>query len=86
MSGDPAYDVACRGCGARPGTPCRRAEGGNERVCFQRDRDALREGLLPPCTGLSWDGRHDKPLRLSAAPIAEATKIHTGAPVSRTFA
>jgi hypothetical protein len=85
-AGDPAYQMACRGCGALPGQPCCRPEGGNERVCFQRDQDARRAGLLIPCEGLSWDGRHDKPLRLSLSRSPDARAVLSGAPPARRFA
>ena len=81
--GDPALSLACRGCGAKAGSPCQRPQGGNERVCFQRDRDALAERLMLPCDGLSWDGRHDKPLKLSLNPLPQAIPILSGAPESR---
>ena len=80
--GDPAYRVACRGCAAPAGVPCRRPRGGNERVCHQRDTDAIGMGLLDPCDGLSWDGRHDKPLPLFAAPVANACRVVTGSPAN----
>ncbi|GCD54403.1 hypothetical protein [Acetobacter pasteurianus] len=57
--------------------------GGNERVCFQRDRQAIRDGLLMPCEGLSWDGRHDKRLMMTLHPYPHAIPIMSGAPVSR---
>ncbi|WP_264801949.1 hypothetical protein, partial [Acetobacter nitrogenifigens] len=84
--GDPAYEVPCRGCGAETGSPCDRPGGGNERVCHQRDQDAIRAGLLAPCEGLSWDHRHDKPLPLFARPVPHGMRVMTGAPVSRVFA
>ncbi|MBB2157916.1 hypothetical protein HLH33_16680 [Gluconacetobacter diazotrophicus] len=80
--GDPAYRIACRGCDAAIGSPCRRPRGGNERVCHQRDTDALRQGLFEPCEGLSWDGRHDKPLPLYGGPVARACPVITGSPVN----
>lgn len=80
--GDPAYRVVCRGCGAAAGAPCRRPRGGNERVCHQRDTDAIGMGLLDPCDGLSWDGRHDKPLPLYAVRVARACQVITGSPVT----
>ncbi|MFT9159468.1 MAG: hypothetical protein ABF491_03820 [Acetobacter sp.] len=84
--GDPAYGLSCRGCGAMAGQPCQRPEGGNERVCHQRDQDARRAGLLIRCDGLSWDGRHDKPLPLSASPLPRTRPVLTGSPVARDLA
>ncbi|QDH26077.1 hypothetical protein D5366_11745 (plasmid) [Neokomagataea tanensis] len=84
--GDPALRVPCRGCGAGPSEPCRRSKGGNERVCACRDEDAVRLGMLEPCEGLTWDGRHEKPLRLRAEPVPSALMcraVRTGAPISR---
>ncbi len=84
--GDPAYQMVCRGCGAPPGRPCCRPEGGNERVCFQRDQDARRAGLLISCEGLSWDGRHDKPMKLSLSRSLGACAVLSGAPPARRIA
>ena len=84
--GDPAYSLACRGCGAPAGAPCCRPEGGNERVCHQRDRDARTTGLLIACEGLSWDGRHDKPLPLSMIRRPDAAAVLTGSLVPRPLA
>ncbi|MBB2162759.1 hypothetical protein [Gluconacetobacter sacchari] len=39
-------------------------------------------GLLDPCDGLSWDGRHDKPLPLFAVPVANACRVVTGSPAN----
>ncbi|QEO18958.1 hypothetical protein FLP30_13920 (plasmid) [Acetobacter vaccinii] len=85
-AGDPTYQLACRGCGALSRHPCCRPEGGNERVCFLRDQDARRSGLLIPCEGLSWDGRHDKPLTLSLSRSTDARAVLSGAPPARRFA
>lgn len=81
--GDPAYQIACRGCGAPKGMPCRRPAGGNERVCPERDIDTTRAGLLQRCDGLSWDGRHDKPLALRAQRLPRSLQVMSGSPVSR---
>ncbi|WP_068173747.1 hypothetical protein [Neokomagataea thailandica] len=77
--GDPALRVPCRGCGAGPSEPCRRAKGGNERVCACRDEDAVRLGMLEPCEGLTWDGRHEKPLHRPCC------KVQFGSPGPRLF-
>lgn len=84
--GDPALTIACTGCGAPADEPCRRSSGGNERVCACRDEAAVQMGLLTRCEGLTWDGRHEKPLLLRERPIAHALmcrSVRTGAPVSR---
>jgi len=81
--GDPALRMPCRACGARAGEPCRRRGGGNENVCGSRDQDAVRSGLLRPCDGLTWDGRHTKPLDLSASPIPgslHCQSVRSGSP------
>ena len=83
LDGDPALSIECPGCCAEAGYPCQRPQGGNERVCFQRDRQAIRDGLLMPCEGLSWDGRHDKRLMMTLHPYPHAIPIMSGAPVSR---
>jgi hypothetical protein len=73
----PAISLACAGCGAAAGVPCRRPQGGNEVVCFTRDAAALRHGLLRRCRALTWDGRHTKPQRLACDPalLPAATTI-----------
>ncbi|GBQ91067.1 hypothetical protein [Asaia krungthepensis] len=84
--GDPAYRFACPDCNATPGNPCQRSAGGNERVCPGRDRVAQAAKLLGPCEGLSWDGRHDKPLPLRASRTNPAWQlVRTGSPVARSF-
>lgn len=82
-AGDPALTLVCRGCGAPAGSPCQRAQGGNERVCHQRDADAQRLRVMAPCDGLSWDGRHDKPPLLHALPVPGSVPVLSGAPASR---
>ena len=62
---DPALLLNCPRCSARAGQPCRRPSGGNEQACIARDVLAMRRGLLGPCTALTWDGRHSKPLPLA---------------------
>lgn len=85
LQGDPALSLDCRGCGALAGEPCQRWGGGNEHVCPQRDDDAVWIGKLRPCESLTWDGRHQKPLRFQATSVGDGTltPIRTGSPVSR---
>ncbi len=59
---DPALLQDCPRCLARAGEPCRRPSGGNTNACIARDMLAMRNGLLNPCTALTWDSRHAKPL------------------------
>ena len=65
---DPAITLACRQCGAEAESPCRRRDGGNETVCYGRDRHAVEQGLLTRCPALTWDNRHRKPQRLACDP------------------
>jgi len=83
QSGDPALTLFCRGCDAVAGAPCQRRQGGNERVCHQRDADALRLHLMAPCDALSWDRRHDKPAPLHDLPVPGSISVLSGAPASK---
>jgi len=76
---DPALLLDCPRCSARTGQPCCRPSGGNEHACIARDVLAVRRGLLGPCTALTWDGRHSKPLPLACtampAPLPDVQPV-----------
>jgi hypothetical protein len=57
---DPALQVACTACQARPGERCiwRGQHGYTHHL--NRDRQAMRAGRLTGCGALTWDGRHSR--------------------------
>jgi hypothetical protein len=57
---DPALQVACIECQARPGERCiwRGQHGYTHHL--SRDRQAMRAGHLTACGALTWDGRHSR--------------------------
>ncbi len=68
--GDPALRVACPNCQAPPGRSCRRPSAHECVVHAARDRLAMQMGLLRPCTALTWDDRHAKPLPFAPRPAS----------------
>lgn len=57
---DPAIQVACSECQARPGEPCRWQRPHGYDFHKRRDQLAMREGHLSACEALTWDGRHSR--------------------------
>jgi hypothetical protein len=55
---DPALSEPCRRCSATAGEPCWDGRRLRPIPHLARDYAALRTGRMPPCEGLTWDGRH----------------------------
>ena len=74
---DPALEVACSECKARPGERCTWRGRHGYTYHIGRDFQAMREGHLTTCDALTWDGRHSRheilvcdepvPIQLAAA-------------------
>ena len=57
---DPALEVACDECQARPGERCIWRGRHGYTYHIGRDFQAMREGHLTACDALTWDGRHSR--------------------------
>jgi hypothetical protein len=57
---DPALQVACGECQARPGERCIWRSRNGDTYHIGRDFQAMREGHLTACDALTWDGRHSR--------------------------
>lgn len=57
---DPALQVACSDCQARPGERCTWRGPHGYTYHIGRDLQAMRAGYLTACDALTWDGRHSR--------------------------
>ncbi|MGI4801426.1 MAG: hypothetical protein ACRYF2_17650 [Janthinobacterium lividum] len=57
---DPALQVACDECQARPGERCTWRSRRGYTYHIGRDFQAMRDGYLTACDALTWDGRHSR--------------------------